>query len=148
MNQKLKTVIFGHTLREYTKNFGHFYEKGHLWDYSLEDFESLEEPRDDVKLEYWAIRNEDGELRIFEALEEWEPAYRYQINENWNGGKTYPNFETIESAKEFVQLVLQYHHKYWTKQDYARNPNATITIDEEDDEGNITALFVYELKKE
>lgn len=63
-----KRVVVGHTFEEYMSKYREFYDNGSLWDFSLEDFseEGTVETRNDV--EYWLIKDDSGEWRIFEAL--------------------------------------------------------------------------------
>lgn len=56
----------GHTLDEYMDKFGDAYRDGDLWDFDPEELKDGSiEPREDIV--YWAIKDEDGELRYYET---------------------------------------------------------------------------------
>ena len=61
-----KKVVKGHTLKEYMSLYGKDYEEGHLWDYSIDDFNSNPD-KPDPDFEYWLIEDTDGIFRIFEV---------------------------------------------------------------------------------
>lgn len=62
----MKQLIVGHTLEEYYGKYGDDYRDGNLWDYSIEDFAS-DPDKPDPDVDYWLIKDGDGDWRVFEA---------------------------------------------------------------------------------
>lgn len=63
-------IEFGHTLDEYRGLYGDQYNDGELWDFCLIDIWDKDKSVEaNPNMRYWAIVDENGELRVFETYD-------------------------------------------------------------------------------
>ena len=63
-------IEFGHTLDEYMGLYGDQYNDGELWDFCLIDIWDKDKSVEaNPNMRYWAIVDENGELRVFETYD-------------------------------------------------------------------------------
>ena len=63
-------IEFGHTLDEYMGLYGDQYNDGELWDFCLIDIWDKDKSVDaNPNMRYWAIVDENEELRVFETYD-------------------------------------------------------------------------------